>query len=114
MKWNHLNSLEDWKNAVKRSYETTILVFKHSTRCNISSTAKDRLERKWESEEIVHPEPYLLHLIEHRDVSNTIAHEMNVEHESPQVILIQEGKAYFHVSHYEIEYMDILMANPVG
>ena len=53
---------------------------------------------------------YFLDLISHRDVSTAIAQKFDVEHESPQVILIKNGKAVYSASHFEIDYGSIKAA----
>ena len=47
--------------------------------------------------------PYFLDLIAHRDISNAIADQFGVRHESPQLILIKDGKAVYNVSHSDID-----------
>jgi bacillithiol system protein YtxJ len=51
---------------------------------------------------------YYLDLIAHRDISNQIAVDFGVEHESPQFILIKNGEATYHESHYGINLSEIL------
>ncbi len=88
----------------------TVLLFKHSTRCSISSMALNRLQTKWLADQTNHITPYLLDLLNYRDVSNEIASLLNVEHASPQVLIIQNGKCVYHSSHNGIVYTDILEA----
>ncbi|PKQ66863.1 bacillithiol system redox-active protein YtxJ [Raineya orbicola] len=83
------------------------LVFKHSTRCSISSTALDRLQRAWKNDEIQEISLYFLDLLRFREISNQIAQEFGVEHQSPQVIVLQNGKVIYHNSHYGIDYEEI-------
>ena len=101
MKWNKINSVNEIRNIVERSHEIPCVIFKHSTRCSISSMAKMRLESSWDisDKEI---EPYFLDLIAYRNVSNFIAEELKVHHESPQIILIKNGKVTYDASHLDI------------
>ncbi|MES2627536.1 MAG: bacillithiol system redox-active protein YtxJ, partial [Bacteroidota bacterium] len=81
-----------------------IAIFKHSTRCSISATVKSRLERKWPfSDEFP---IYLLDLLEHRDISDRIAGELSIQHESPQLIVLNQGKVMYHASHLDISAED--------
>ncbi len=66
MIWSQLNSLEQW-NVVLES-EEKFIVFKHSTRCSISTTALSRFERDWDTSSSV--KLYYLDLLEHRNISN--------------------------------------------
>ena len=111
MKWLPIESLADLNKAVEDSnMETTkaILIFKHSTRCAISSTAKFRFESFWKND--INFPAYYLDLIKYRELSNQIAIDFNVWHESPQVLVIKNGKCIFNASHLSISVKDILAA----
>jgi len=60
---------------------------------------KNRLER---NEPLTGVDFYYLDLIAHRDVSNKIAEEFKVYHESPQVLLIVKGECVYDESHMGI------------
>ena len=109
MKWNELRSPDQLDVIREESKSGPVLIFKHSYRCSISQMAKDRLERKW-SEQAGAIKPYFLDLITHRDISNRVADQFDVEHESPQVLLIRNGTAVFDRSHFEIEFGAIVAA----
>lgn len=101
MKWFSLESVHDVEAIIDRSRVVPCLILKHSTSCPISSMAKNRLEQGWDfpEEEL---EAYYLDLLRHRDVSNHIAAEFGVRHESPQVLLIRDGQCTYHASHLSI------------
>lgn len=102
MTWQELTSLPQWAEVLQQSWQTPVAVFKHSTRCSISSTAKSRLERDLQGNEpsfLV----YYLDLIAHRDVSNAIALDLGVVHQSPQLIVIKDGKPVYDGSHNMIQ-----------
>jgi bacillithiol system protein YtxJ len=100
--WENLSSIEDLHNYIDKSDEVPILFFKHSTRCPVSMMAKRRLENDWKftNLELV---PVYLDLIAHRDISNAIAEQFSVRHESPQVLVIKNGKCVYNASHEDIE-----------
>jgi bacillithiol system protein YtxJ len=101
MNWIPLESIDQVNQIVERSKEKPCVIFKHSTRCSISSVAKLRLEGDWNlSENEI--EAYFLDLIKHRDVSSYIAKELSVYHESPQIILIKDGEVIYDESHLDI------------
>ena len=108
MKWQKLESLEGLTNIKELSANKPVLIFKHSTRCSISAMALSRLERAWKDSDNEKIEPYYLDLIEYRPVSNQIADTFNVRHESPQVLVIKDGKSVYNNSHSGINYNDIL------
>jgi bacillithiol system protein YtxJ len=84
------------------SHSRPVLIFKHSTRCSISSTALGRMRAAGQEGVGAETAAYLLDLLAHRDISNAIAERYGVEHESPQVIVIRNGTAVFHASHLSI------------
>lgn len=77
------------------------LIFKHSTRCSISMMAKRRFEMDWDSLPADMP-VYFLDLIQHRDISNKIAQDFSVHHESPQMLVIKDGECILDQSHGSI------------
>lgn len=107
MNWNNLEEINTLESIIKESESQPVLIFKHSTRCSISSSAKDRLERKWDNNQAKNIKPYYLDLLNHRDISNQIANAFGVEHQSPQAILIKNGKAVFNASHMSINFESI-------
>jgi bacillithiol system protein YtxJ len=108
MKWNHLTEKEHLETAIKNSFERPVLLFKHSTRCPISSMALSRVERSWSFTDS-QLEPWFLDLIQHRNLSNQIAATTGIQHESPQVIVLKEGKVIHTASHYDIRLENILL-----
>ncbi len=113
MNWNQLTTLSQLDAIVKESKENTVLIFKHSTRCSISRTSLNRLERNWKQEEVGNTKPYYLDLISYRDISNAIADTFGVEHQSPQVLIIENGKAVYNQSHLSIDFNAIKEALPI-
>lgn len=107
MNWNTLNKPEMLAEVKEFSKTQKVLIFKHSTSCNISSTALNRLERAWKNEEMTHIKPYFLDLLRFREISNQIAQEFGITHQSPQVIIIENEKAIFDASHLDINYAEL-------
>lgn len=107
-KLSDISQLQDIKDLSKEQHVSAVLLFKHSTRCSISSMALNRLETKWIDDEQI--PAYYLDLLNHRDVSNEIATLFAVEHASPQVLLIKNGVCVYHNSHNGINAAEILTA----
>lgn len=101
--WNRLERLDQLSEIIEESRDQTVVIYKHSTRCSISSMALNRLERNW-TEEGNQLKIYYLDLIQFREVSNAVAEQFGVQHESPQAIVIKNGKAVHHSSHMSIDY----------
>lgn len=106
--WNALNSPEQLLSIEQESHSLPVLIFKHSTRCSISDAALSRIERNWQGAYAEKMKPYYLDLIAYRSLSNEIAQRFNVEHQSPQVLLIKNGKCVYHASHFDIQLTEIL------
>jgi bacillithiol system protein YtxJ len=107
MKWSELKSPQQVDQILEESKEKAVLIFKHSTRCSVSRMALDRLERHWNESEMSNLKPYFLDLINHREISNRVADQFQVEHESPQVLIIEKGAAVYDESHMGIDYRAI-------
>jgi len=105
MNWIEITSEAQLKDVKEQSSVKPQLIFKHSTRCSISSMAKSRLERGSAPEGI---DFYYLDLIKHRDISQAVAAAFDVSHESPQVLLIKGGKCVYDESHSGITMAEIV------
>lgn len=109
MEWNELTAIDQLEEINKNSFDALIMIFKHSTRCSISSSAINRVERNWKNEQDdAKVKPYYLDLIAHRDVSNEIARKWNIEHQSPQVLVIKNGECIYTETHMGINYDEIV------
>ncbi len=104
MNWISLNKPEQLEAIKEHSKTKPQLIFKHSTRCNISAMALSRMERSTAPENV---DFYLLDLIAHRNISNSIAEDFQVYHQSPQILLIVNGECIFDESHTGISMDDI-------
>lgn len=94
-------------NSITQSSELSpVAIFKHSTRCSISSMALNRIERDWKKHNPSIP-IYYLDLIRFRNISNLIADIFKVQHESPQLLIIRNGVCVYHASHNAIDAADI-------
>lgn len=100
--WNLLTKLEQLDEIIAESASTQVIIFKHSTRCSISRMALKQFENHYS----IDPEkasPYFLDLLEYRSISNEIATRFNVVHQSPQILLINNGKCVYTASHSDID-----------
>ncbi len=107
MNWITLNNISQLTDIQQQSHERAQVIFKHSTRCSISSMVLKRLEREGKPENM---DFYFLDLIKFRDISNKVSEVFNVYHESPQILLIKNGECIYDESHYAIT-IDALTEN---
>jgi len=106
IEWKNLEIITDIDGIIGQSESNTIVIFKHSTRCGISSSVLRRFEKQ------ANPLPdqtifYLLNVIQHRNISNEISQRFSIHHESPQLMIIKQRKVIAHDSHYEILNIDL-------
>jgi bacillithiol system protein YtxJ len=92
-----ISSLAELESALSESFDHTVVLFKHSTRCSISAMALNRLK-----DNVAEYDFRIIDVIQSRPVSNAVAEQLDVHHESPQLIIIQNGKCSFDASHLEI------------
>lgn len=104
MNWIEITDAKDIADIILRSFEKPQVIFKHSTRCSISSMALTRLER---SEPSANTDFHFIDLIKYRSVSDLIADELTIEHASPQIMVISDGKSVYDESHNGINMDDI-------
>lgn len=96
--WQQLTDLEQLNTILEKSNSRVQAIFKHSTRCGISSMVMRNFERSYDvSEEVV--DLYYLDLLSFRNISDEVAAKFQVFHESPQFIIIKNGKTIHHASH---------------
>jgi bacillithiol system protein YtxJ len=105
MNWIDLADESQLNSLKELSKQKAQLIFKHSTRCNISHMAKSRLERSTQPTTI---DFYYLDLIKYRQLSAKISEDFSVSHESPQILLIKNGECVYDESHSGILMDDIL------
>jgi bacillithiol system protein YtxJ len=106
VKYFQLDKMEQFDEIDEISKTKPVVLFKHSTRCSISRMALKQFDAEFN-----YPEEkidwYLLDLLNHRDLSNEIASRYIVVHQSPQIVVIRNGKAVFNESHDSIAAEDL-------
>ena len=104
MNWIDLTHVHQLTEIKALSQTRAQVIFKHSTRCATSSMALNRLERTIPPDQT---DFYFLDLIRHRDISDMIATEFAVYHESPQVLIIKNMECVYDESHGGIQMDEI-------
>jgi thioredoxin 1 len=99
-KFNSLDTLDQLEAAIEESRMRPVLLFKHSTSCGISSGVMREVTA-------VDADINLVVVQTARDVSNEIERRTGIRHQSPQAIVIRDGEAVYHASHYDITADDI-------
>lgn len=99
--WINLEDLGQLIEIIMTSEEKPVVIFKHSTRCSVSRMALKQFENEFNLEGKM--DAYYLDLIENRAISNEIASKFDVVHQSPQVLVIKNGKCIYNISHSDID-----------
>lgn len=107
MNWIPLQDEGQLQDIITSSTHKPQVIFKHSTRCGVSSMAKNRLDKKEQPEGM---DFYYLDVIKNRNISNKIAADFQVRHQSPQVLIINNGKCIYNESHSGITMEDIVVS----
>lgn len=108
-----LSHLDDLDAAIAESCERPVLLFKHSRTCGVSCEALDELHAH--VEESQGPAAYKLITVQsHRQLSNEAATRLGVRHETPQAILLRDGRPVWTASHFRItkRQLDHALGNP--
>ncbi len=95
-----ISTQEEW-NALLQS-DTPFFIFKHSTTCPISSSARTRVESFIAQRDTDYPSFTLVKVIESRPLSNAIAQQLDLTHQSPQLILVNKSQSQWDASHHWI------------
>ena len=103
--WRPLTDIGQLNEIVTESTTKPVVIFKHSTRCGVSRMTLKQFENEYDLKDLV--TLYFLDLLENRAVSNEVAQRFDIEHQSPQLILVKNGKATYNASHSDI-YADAL------
>ena len=91
-----VETLDSLDRLFEQSFERPVVLLKHSTTCGISSGVYREVS-------LVGSDVNVIVIQTHREISNAIATRTGVRHESPQAIVLREGKPVYYASHYDIE-----------
>ncbi|MGB0973439.1 MAG: bacillithiol system redox-active protein YtxJ [Flavobacteriaceae bacterium] len=105
--WIFLTSIDQLEDIHQKSFEKTQIIFKHSTRCSISSISMNKFVKNYNVDS-ASADLYYLDLLNYREVSNEVGYKFQVIHQSPQVLVIKDGIAVYDASHYAIHTDKIL------
>lgn len=102
MNWKEITTPEEWSEIIAKSSERGQVILKHSTTCPVSSNALYEYENYLKDTPNQEVDYTLVKVIESRTVSNKIAEDLNIKHESPQIIYIKDKAKYWTASHWSV------------
>jgi len=95
-----MNRIEDLEQLLEKSRCNPIVIFKHSTQCPVSTSAYEEfLEFTENAGDVLCG---IVLVIENRSLSNRIESRLGVRHESPQAIVVENGRQTWNASHWSI------------
>ena len=107
--WAIMDGIDNMTEIIDKSKINTLIIFKHSSRCGMSSSILRKFEKKTSTALTDKKLFYFVNVIKHRDVSKEIEKRFSVRHESPQVLIVKNNEVIKHDSHYSI--LDIELAD---
>ncbi|MHA6697892.1 bacillithiol system redox-active protein YtxJ [Chryseobacterium sp. A301] len=100
-RWIALRNEADWKAVLEASKQKKVVVFKHSTACHVSKMVLKNFQREMEEQD-KELDFYYLDLLQYRQLSNQIASDLKIIHQSPQLLVIENGVCTENSSHQAI------------
>ena len=106
IEWTSLTSDGQLDELKSLSFQKPVVIFKHSVRCGLSHSAKFKLEEEWNAlkSDIYF---FFLDLINYRPISDRLAMDFQVPHQSPQLLVIRNGQAVYDTSHHGVSVTSI-------
>ena len=102
----HLQHVDEFDRLLSESHTRPLLVFKHSFTCGTSAEALDELIEHLNDDIVASGGPDTAYAIvtvqTHRDVSNAVTTKLGVRHETPQALLIRNGRVVWAASHFRV------------
>lgn len=102
MNWYEITTIEEWNNIMHTSSERGQVILKHSTTCPVSANALQEYEQYLKDQPNENLDYVMVKVIESRPVSNQIAEDLNVKHESPQIIYVKDKAKFWTASHWSV------------
>ena len=96
-----LHSIEELHQALSDSQTRPILIFKHSSTCPISGRAMREFQKYLEAADPT-VSYHLITVQTDRPVSNEVETRLQIQHETPQAILVKNQKEIWNASHFQI------------
>ncbi len=90
-----VRSPEELESLFARSQEGPVVLFKHDTACPISAAAYREMSR-------LPDEVPLIDVERGKEIASEVEARTGVRHESPQVIVLRDGRAVWDASHFDI------------
>lgn len=99
--YHPVQTVADLDAAIASSHEQPVLLFKHSMSCGVSAEADEQVRQFLDATGA----GVLCGLVvvqRSRPVSSAIVERFGIRHESPQALLLRDGRVVWHASHWKV------------
>jgi bacillithiol system protein YtxJ len=106
-----LEHVDELHRLIAESESQPVLLFKHSHACGVSMEALDEIVAHLNGRGprgsvppagASSPQYAMVTVQTHRAVSNAVAQKLGVRHETPQALLIRDGRVVWSASHFRV------------
>jgi bacillithiol system protein YtxJ len=97
-----LQHIDELDQLLTESDQRPLLLFKHSYSCGISAEALDELVDHLNSQRPESIRYAMITVQTHRDVSNAVATKLGIRHETPQALMVRDGRVVWTASHFRV------------
>ena len=97
-----LEHVDELHRLLAESESRPVLLFKHSYSCGVSMEALDEIVAHLNDRTDTAPQYAMVTVQTHRAVSNAIAQQLGVRHETPQALLVRRGRVVWSASHFRV------------
>jgi len=107
MEFKQLENMDELEEIYNESMDKVVIIFKHSTRCPTSTRASNEIQKviPFPSEGVIIAQ---ILVIENRDISDQVAKDLEIKHESPQIIIVKNRHPIYNTSHFDITKENIM------
>jgi bacillithiol system protein YtxJ len=96
-----IQGLDELDHALGESRHRPLVLFKHSYSCGVSAEALDELLAHLAVKRS--DARYAMVTVQtHREVSNAIAARLGIRHETPQALVVRDGRVVWSASHFRV------------
>ena len=106
MNWLSIDTDNTLQEINTESADERVLILKYSPACSISFITKMLLEREW-NDDMMNMKTYLVNVLARRELSNKIEADYKIKHETPQALIIENGKCIAHFNHGKVIFAEI-------
>jgi bacillithiol system protein YtxJ len=96
-----ISSIDALHAALRESFSRPVLILKHSRACGLSAQAFDEV-KNWLGQTPLDGPSYLVTVQTDRHIAREITDRLGVRHESPQALVVRDGRVTWHASHFRV------------